>query len=199
MSVVPRTSPIMCGAKSFVSIVRSRLLIGQRVWDKQANFEGVKQGLGISCHRMQQWGISKRSKWYLFLFLFVFTNSRSRKYTSQSAILFHNNQNCLSFLKWNCITIYYLPLFFSADMGWPPLWTLSKWESSSQFSTAACLRFEKYSLRAVIFKIMTQLMCSQKVKSLNMQTCCQGRRWKSVMAFKVRVNLFEFPCFLLLF
>ena len=79
MSVVPRTSPIMCGAKSFVSIVRSRLLIGQRVWDKQANFEGVKQGLGISCHRMQQWGISKRSKWYLFLFLFVFTNSRSRK------------------------------------------------------------------------------------------------------------------------
>ena len=24
-----------------------------------------------------------------------------------------------------------------------------------------------------------------KVRSLNMQTCCQGRRWKSVMAFKV--------------
>ena len=132
----------------------------------------------------------------LFCFYLYLPIAGAGKYTSSKGNPFPQSE--LSFFsQMNGVTD--LPLFFSADMGWPPSWTLSKWESSSQFSTAACLRFEKYSLRAVIFKIMTQLMCSQKVKSLNMQTCCQGRRWKSVMAFKVRVNLFEFPCFLLFF
>ena len=39
-----------------------------------------------------------------------------------------------------------------------------------------------FFVRAENFEKMTSL---SKVKSLNMQTCCQGRRWKSVMAFKV--------------
>ena len=100
ISGVSRTSPIMCGAKSFVSIVRSRLLIAQKFWDKQEQFEGVKQDLGTSCHRMQQWGISKKSKYFCLLYqLQKNTHSATTSFPTNRLYFFYINgkdtSNCL--------------------------------------------------------------------------------------------------------